>query len=125
MKTRIWWTLALSSILATLAVAQVKTAGETLSSAIASGKVHAEFHSTGASSGDAITVTVAKAGTKPGTLILTVPPGTRLNNASGTGQSMVIAGVRGRQVGSGMYSPAATMTVSTKPVTYVLEAYCG
>jgi hypothetical protein len=54
-----------------------------------------------------------------------VPPGTRLNNSSGTGQSMVIAGVRGRRVGSGMYSPASLITVSTKPVTYVLEAYCA
>lgn len=101
-------------------------AAEDLASAIGSGKVSARFCGNGASSGDAIAVVVEKtARAGNGTLTLTVPPGTRLESGTASAQNMVVAGVRGRAVGTDSYEPVSTIEVSDRgSSTYILEGYC-
>lgn len=98
----------------------------TLYRAIRDGKVTATFEARGASSGDSITVDVAKSpGAGPGPLRLTVPAGTILENGNAAGQGMVVAGVRGLITGPLTYEPTSTIYVpSRKPKAYVLSAFC-
>ncbi len=121
--------LAAMPLLAQTASQNTRPGIETLPAAIAAGKVQAQFRSTGASSGDSILVTLTKAASAPpGNLALSVPPGIRLTNVSGTGQSMVLAGVRGRVVdpNSGAFTPELRITLADyNPATYVLAAYCA
>jgi hypothetical protein len=105
-------------------------ATETLSlyEAMREGKVVADFAATGASSGDSIEMTVSRGsavGNRP--LRLSVPPGLFLRNGSGSWQSMVVSGVRGRSMGGGRYAPSSTITLtnSAPSATYVLSAYCA
>ena len=92
------------------------------------------FRGTGASSGDAIKLTVAPRGKGgPRDVVLNVPPGTRLQSSSGGAQSMVVAGVRGRSLGGSggggggprggeRFTPVSEIR---GPGTYILEAYCA
>ena len=100
---------------------------ESLPNAIANGHVIVGFRSTGASSGDSILLNIAKTSAAPsGRLIITILPGLRLNNVSQTGQSMVLAGVRGRAATSGSFIPGnAIVLTGSETSTYVLSAYCA
>lgn len=95
--------------------------------AMREGKVVADFTATGASSGDSIEMTVRgpAVGNRP--LRLSVPPGLFLRNGSGSWQSMVVSGVRGRSMGGGRYVPTSTITLTNAvpSATYVLSAYCA
>lgn len=94
---------------------QIQRASVPLPVAVATGKATATVRGMGASSGDSIEVDVAK-GPKapPGPFRMTVPPGTTLENGNGAGQGMVIAGVRGRVMGAGMYEPTSTIVVTSE-----------
>jgi hypothetical protein len=98
-----------------------------LQDALAGGQVVATFRGTGSSRGDAVTVDVTRgraAGSGP--LSLSVAPGSVLRNASGGAQNMVIAGVRGRDVGRGMFRPATRIDVpATGVATYILSTFCA
>jgi len=100
---------------------------ESLPNAIANGHVIVGFRSTGASSGDSILLTIAKTSAAPsGRMIITILPGLRLNNVSQTGQSMVLAGIRGRATGPSSFTPAnAIVLTGPEANTYVLSAYCA
>jgi hypothetical protein len=100
---------------------------ESLPTAIANGHVIVGFRSTGASSGDSILLNIAKTSAAPsGRLIITILPGLRLNNVSQTGQSMVLAGVRGRAAASGSFIPEhAIVLTGSEASTYVLSAFCA
>ncbi|MCX7011460.1 MAG: hypothetical protein NTW86_02630 [Candidatus Sumerlaeota bacterium] len=97
---------------------------ETLAAAIAESKVTAAFTGTGASSGDAIRLTVQKtpqAG--PGPVVLTIPPGTMLKSSNPSERNMVIAGVRGRKLDAQTFTPQPQITLSdASPITYILGA---
>lgn len=103
------------------------SASETLSAAVAAGTVTVAVRGNGASSGDAIEVTVTrtpKAG--PGDLVLTVPAGTRLVSANASAQNMVIGRVRGRMLGGDRFTPSTEIRLTgNTPVTYLLEAFCA
>ena len=98
-----------------------------LTRAISKGLVTARFSGTGASSGDAICVTVQKTGKAgPGPLVLTIPSGTILRSSNRSEQDMVISTVRGRAVDSRRFTPQSQIVVlGATPVTYILEAYCA
>ena len=100
---------------------------ESLPTAIANGHVITGFRSTGASSGDSILLSIAKTSAAPnGRLIITVLPGLRLNNVSQTGQSIVLAGVRGRVAAPGSFIPASVIVLTgPEASTHVLSAYCA
>ena len=117
----------LSLMLTTSATAQLQSDRHTLAAAIAAGLVTAVFRGTGGSSGDVITLAVAKtAKAGPGRLELSIPPGTQLLSTNKTAQAMVIAAVRGRMVSERSYAPASQIVVaSLTPMTYVVEAYCA
>ncbi len=104
-----------------------ETVTETLYRAIRDSWITATFVGTGASSGDAITVRVAKTqGAPPGRLALTVSPGAMLHSVSPGAQNMVVTGVRGRDLGDGRFTPESQIDVSgTDEVTYILSAYCA
>jgi hypothetical protein len=96
----------------------------TLQRAIASGKIDAEIMGTGASSGDSIKLKVRKRAKGPVTV--TVPPGTILRNSSGGEQDMVVSGVRGIDLGGGLFRPASRISLtSSSPVVVVLSAFCA
>jgi hypothetical protein len=107
------------------AFAQPKgAAAVTLQSAIRSGRVSAQISGTGASSGDSIKMKIRKR--TGGDLTVTVPPGTMLKNASGGEQNMVVAGVRGVDLGGGLIRPTSSVHLSgTQPTTVVLAAFCA
>jgi lipid-binding SYLF domain-containing protein len=107
--------------------AQDLDTSEDLSVAINRGHVTVAFHATGASSGDSILLTIAKAPYAPSSrLLITVSPGLRLNNLNPTSQSMVIERIQGRMVGQDSYVPAKIIELSdSSPVTYMLAAYCA
>jgi hypothetical protein len=120
---------ALLCVIALSVGAQSTTQQEdnTLTAAIAAGKVTAQFTGTGSSSGDAVRVTVQKtAAAGPATLTLTIPPGTLLRSSNPSEQNMVIAGIRGRQLDAQRFTPQSQIILTgTAAVTYVLEAYCA
>ena len=119
--------LAISLLLAAMPLhAQSADITESLPAAMANGHVVVGFRSTGASSGDAILLNIGKTSIAPNRLIITIPPGLGLNNVSQTGQSMVLASVRGRALGSGSFVPKNAIVLSDLGTsTYVLSAYCA
>lgn len=105
---------------------QVQRARTPLPTAVANGQARVSIRGTGGSSGDSVKVEIAK-GPKagPGPLEITVPPGTVLTNGNAGGQDMVVAGVTGRATSEYTYTPTSTIVVAgSKPVTYVLNAFC-
>jgi hypothetical protein len=119
----------LSAVLGSLPVTGASSRTRTvqsLGSAIASGRVRAVIVGTGASSGDSVMLVVAKTNTAPaGILVLTVSPGTMLHSAARGYQNMMVAGLRGRCLGGGRYSPSSRIKVAgSRSVTYILSAYC-
>lgn len=116
-----------SALLSATALAQVASSPKTIPEAVAAGEVRVIFKSNGSSSGDSMTITVVKtAKAQAGTLVLSVPVGLRLDNASRTGQSMIVAGIQGRALNDGTYLREAKVTLpDNNPVTYLLAAYCG
>ncbi len=90
------------------------------------GLVTAQFRSTGASSGDSILLTISKtpkASADP--LPIFDLAGMRLTNVNGTGQSMVIAGVRAVMWGN-LYVPVSEITLTDYEThTYLLAAFCA
>jgi len=120
--------LAVCLALNVAAPAQTKSARPiTLQSAVASGRVEAQFFGTGASSGDSVKLKVKKgprAGRGP--LKVTVPPGSLLRSSSGSDQSMVVSGVEGVDMGGRMFRPTSQIVLTNSaPVTYVLKAFCA
>lgn len=109
------------------ATAVSQTGSESLQAAVAAGRVTVVFRGTGASSGDAVELTVTKSSKAgPGELVLTVSPGLRLNSSSATAQSMILAKVRGRALGGEQFVAESEIRLSgTDPVTYIIEAYCA
>jgi hypothetical protein len=119
----------LSSILGVLPVIgapPLTRAVQSLSSAIASGHVRVVILGTGASSGDSVMLVAAKTNKAPsGILVLTVAPGTVLRSAARGYQNMMVVGVRGRYLGGQGYAPSSRIVVTgSRPVTYILSAYC-
>lgn len=79
----------------------------------------------GSSSGDSVVLIVAKIG-GPERLVLSIPSGLALKSPSTSSQSMVISGLKGREIGGGKYSPKQFIILTNdKPVRYVIEAYCA
>ena len=79
----------------------------------------------GSSSGDSVLLIVVKIG-GPDRLVLTIPPGLLLKSPSPASQDMIIAGLKGRDLGGGKYTPASTITLAdNQPTRYVIEAYCA
>ena len=114
------------------AAAQQKvTPAVTLQSAVAAGKVEAEFFGTGASSGDSVKLKVKKGPRAVrGPLKITVPPGSILRSSSGSAQSMVISGVegidKGIDMGGRVFRPTSRIVLNgSSTVTYVLKAFCA
>jgi hypothetical protein len=109
-------------------LAQIQKANPTtpLPVAVATGKARVSIHGTGASSGDSVKIDVSKGpNAPPGEQILTIPPGTVLENSNSAGQGMVVAEVRGRVVSESMYEPASRIELAGKGVvTYILSAFC-
>jgi hypothetical protein len=103
-----------------------RPAALTLQDAIASGKVTAEFNGTGGSSGDSVKARLAK-GPKagPGPLAVDLPSGSELESNDAAAQNMMVAAVRGVDMGGRMIEPASRIVLTgNKPVTYVLGAFC-
>jgi hypothetical protein len=128
-KTRWVLSLIISIVLATSAVPQSKRSGGGPS--VNPGGITPPSGFTiqgrGSSSGDALTVKVARKGRgNPRDVVLNIPPGTRLRSSSGSAQSMVAAGVRGRLVSGNMIAPESQIRSSgSGPTNYILEAYCA
>ncbi|MBK9171365.1 MAG: ankyrin repeat domain-containing protein [Bryobacterales bacterium] len=89
--------------------------------------VTTQFHGNGASSGDAIVLTIVRLpGAPTGTLRVTVPAGTMLRSHSNAYQDMAIAAVRGRIVSASSYVPSPAIELpDNRPVTYLVSAYCA
>ena len=127
---RIWWILQLflwTAAANCYSQAQGVEITETLVQALAAGHVTVQFRATGASSGDSVLLTITKTAAAPSsTLSLTVAAGLRLNNITGSGQSMVVERVRGKMINQRSYVPGSTIVLSdTNPATYMLSAYCA
>jgi hypothetical protein len=79
----------------------------------------------GSSSGDSVLLIVVKIG-GPDRLVLTIPPGMLLKSPLPASQDMIIAGLKGRDLGGGKYTPESTITLTAnQPARYVVEAYCA
>ncbi len=103
-------------------VAQMQS--PSLVSAVRQGEVHVHFEGTGASSGDAVKVWVAKTSkARPGTLRLAVPAGLELRSRDACCGSMVVARVAGRAVSDVSYVPSSVLIVGNDPALYILNAY--
>ncbi len=121
----------LSVIVALIALSSVMhaqysrlTAGKSLPQAISDGDVFFQFQSNGASSGDSILLTITSL--RNTELLISILPGTRLTNVSGTGQSMVIAGVRGVMQGPNAFTPTSQIDLKDNNAhVYLLSAYCA
>lgn len=115
-----------SLILAISSLAQLQRASS-LGPSVSAGIVSATIRGTGSSSGNAIRVSIAKTSKAgPGSISISVPPGTILQSRDGAVQNMVVAGVLGRWAGGDSYYPSSNIVVSdSRPVDYVLEAYCA
>jgi hypothetical protein len=98
----------------------------TLQDAIASGIITAEFRGTGGSSGDSVRVQMVKSpnsGLAP--TAATLPAGSILVSDDENAQNMMVVGVRGIDQGDGRYQPESKIELTdSKPVTYLLAAYC-
>lgn len=105
---------------------QYQRARTPLPVAVAHGQARVTIRGTGGSSGDTIKVDIAKGpNAGPGPVDVSVPPGTVLTNGNGAGQNMVVAGLAGRATSEHSYTPTSYMVASgSKPVTYVLSAFC-
>ena len=80
---------------------------------------------TGSSSGDSVILIVVKM-RGPEKLALSIPPGLALLSPLVSSQSMVISGLKGRDLGGGKYTPVDSILLTDdKPVRYVVEAYCA
>jgi len=98
----------------------------TLQDAIASGLVTAEFSGIGGSSGDSVKLTVAR-GAKAGrgTVQVTLPAGSILVSEDPSAQSMMVASVRGIDLGGNEFQPETRIVLAeSAAVVYVLAAYC-
>ncbi|HEO71696.1 MAG TPA: hypothetical protein ENN80_10585 [Candidatus Hydrogenedentes bacterium] len=95
--------------------------------AVSAGVVTAAFAAVGGSSGDTIRATVQKTPkARPGTLRLSIPPGTLLRASSASQQDMVIAGIRGRQIDAQRFAPTSGIVIEgPEAETYICEAYCA
>lgn len=91
-----------------------------------SGVVRTSFRNPeGSSSGDSVLLIVVKIG-GPDRLVLTIPPGLLLKSPLPASQDMIIAGLKGRDLGGGKYTPASTITLAdNQRARYVIEAYCA
>ena len=79
----------------------------------------------GSSSGDSVLLVVVKTG-GPDRLVLTIPTGLLLNNPLPNSQNMIIAGLKGRDLGGGKYTPTSTITLTDhRPARYLIAAYCA
>jgi hypothetical protein len=79
----------------------------------------------GSSSGDSVVLIVVKIG-GPNRLVLSIPSGLALKSPFPSSQSMVISGLKGREIGGGKYSPEQFVVLTDeKPVRYIVEAYCA
>jgi len=98
----------------------------TLQSAVDRGLVDYDASGTGASSGDSVKLRVKKTAKAKGPLDLTLPEGSVLRSSSGGAQSMVVASVRGVDVGGGLISPTSRIHLAgANPVTLILSAFCA
>jgi len=98
----------------------------TLQSGVSRGLVEYEAYGTGASSGDSVKLRVKKTAKAKGPLDVSVPEGSVLRSSSGAAQSMVVASVRGVDMGGGMISPTSRIHLSgSNPVTVILSAFCA
>lgn len=116
--------LSLAWAVACLVITE-NTRAEELSAAIAARKVSVSFSGTGGSSGDSVMATVKLTDKSAESLHLTISPGTRLRSGNSSAQNMVVAGVKGEMTGSQSYRGTSTITATSTPATYVLEAYCA
>jgi hypothetical protein len=101
-------------------------AQQTIQQAVAAGKLVTSIEGTGGSSGDSIKLKVRKgpnAGNEP--VDATMPPGTKLANTGGGGQSMVAMGISGEDVGGGLMRPTSIIHLVGAAATYILEAFCA
>jgi hypothetical protein len=98
----------------------------TLQEAIASGKVTAEFIGIGGSSGDSVKMQLSKGPNAGSGLVeLSLPPGSVLLSNDPITQSMMIAGVRGIDLGGNKYQPEPRILITgSEAVVYLLAAYC-
>ena len=79
----------------------------------------------GSSSGDSVVLIAVKIG-GPNRLVLSIPSGLALKSPFPSSQSMVISGLKGREIGGGKYtSEQYVVLTDEKPVRYVIEAYCA
>ena len=114
------------AVLCAAPIAVPVRAQQTIQQAETAGKVVTSIEGTGGSSGDSIKMKVRKgpnAGNEP--VDATVPPGTKLANTGGGGQSMVVLGISGEDVGGGRMRPTSTIHLAGASATYSLEAYCA
>jgi len=103
----------------------VNVRAEELAAAVAAKKVSVSFSGTGGSSGDSVMATVKLLDKNADPLELTIAPGTRLRSGNSSDQNMVVAGVKGEMMGGQSYRGSSTITASSTPSTYVLDAYCA
>ncbi len=124
MKRAKWWVVVLVSLVLATGVAP-QVSRRTGLPTIDPGGV--TITGTGASSGDAVKLTVSPKGKRGAReVVLNIPPGTRLRSSSGGAQGMVVAGVRGRSLGGNQFTPTSEIRASgSQPTTYILEAYCA
>lgn len=94
-----------------------------LEKAVKDEKVEVVVTGTGASTGDAILITVRRK--VPEVLHVTLTPGTVFKNVSGAVQNMVGASIKGERVGGNSYRPGAEIILmDNEKHEYVIEAYC-
>ena len=103
-----------------------RTPTSTLQDASASGLVVADFSGNGGSSGDSVRVQLSKGSkSSPGLVEEVLPIGSILTSRDEGAQSMVVAGVRGVELGGGKFRPESRIVLTDgETVTYVLSAYC-
>jgi len=97
---------------------------EDFAAAVAAGKVSVVFRGKGGSSGDVIEATIRTTSKAGGDLVLTIAPGTRLQNRNAGEQSMVIASVRGEVVDAIRFNTITEMRIGQTSKTFILDAYC-
>jgi hypothetical protein len=99
---------------------------QSIQDAEANGLVRTSYRShEGSSSGDSILLIVVKIG-GPDKLALSIPSGLVLQSPLSSSQSMVISGLKGREIAGGMYTPEEFILLTDdKPARYVVEAYCA
>ena len=98
----------------------------TLQDAVASGLVTVEITGIGGSSGDSVKLSVARgANAGSGTVQATLPAGSILVSEDPRAQSMMVATLRGIDLGRNEYQPKSRIVLTgSTVVVYVLAAYC-